>query len=221
MTNRKRTETWAWVLGILAAIIVVGFIGSIWQDNRVIDQAVTRNIIQPSPLADAPIATAPVTPEMSLFPSEAGTTPSETGIVPTENESEMGTVAVTPETVPAVPTEERVDFEIGESTNLATNPNQYIGATVAVEGVLSEAVSDGVFTVTGGGEEMLVISKIQQQGDIEKGAQVRIVGTAKRMSMTELTALETEVGYDLKDDLAKRFENQIVVVAETVQAQAH
>ena len=158
---------------------------------------------------------------MSLLPSEAGTTPSETGIVPTENESEMGTVAVTPETVPAVPTEKRADFEIGENTNLATNPNQYIGATVAVEGVLSEAVSDGVFTVTGGGEEMLVISKIQQLGDIEKGAQVRIVGTAKRMSMTELTALETEVGYDLKDELAKRFENQIVVVAETVQALAH
>ena len=213
MTNEKRTETSAWVLGILAAIIVVGFIGSIWQDNRVIEQTITNNDNQPSPLADAPIATAPVS--------------TETGIIPTENESEMGTVSVTPETGPgtvetgAVPTEESVDFEISESTNLATNPDQYLGATVAINGVLNETVSDGVFTVTGGGEEMLIISKTQQLGDIEKGAQIRIVGTAKRMTSTELATFETEVGYDLQDDLAKRFENQIVVIADTVQAQAH
>ena len=227
MTYQKRTETWAWVLGIIAAIIVVGFIGSVWQDNRVIEQAVTTNDVQTSPFASAPIATDPA--------------PTETGIIPTENESEMGTVAVVPETAPGsvetstdtpvnsdttaemgtVPTEQAIDFEISEGTNLATNPDQYLNATVAVEGVLNEAVSDGVFTVTGGGEEMLIISKTQQLGKIEKGANVRIVGTAKRMTTTELAVLESEVGYDLQDDLAKKFENQMVVVAETVQAQAH
>lgn len=201
MADQTQSRFWGWIGAIVAAILVIWGISAIWGDRN----------------EDLSTSVAP--PPADVETAETATTP---GTMIGDNDTTAADETAT--TAPSAGTPAGVDFVITEESELNENPDRYIGSKLAVDGEVNETIgaenrmftldTDGVI----GGSEVLVLTKATGSGPVEKGAQIRVVGTGRRLQQADLASLETELGYDLDDNLLTGYDQKIVIIAETVAA---
>ena len=121
-------------------------------------------------------------------------------------------------------TETENDVAIAEESNVTTedlsaNLDSYLGQTVSVREEVEELVGDYAFMLDDdqlfGGEETLIINASGQPVDLVEGddTDVQVTGEVRELILADL---EQEYGFDLDDDAFIDYENQPVIVAQSI-----
>jgi len=106
---------------------------------------------------------------------------------------------------------------------ISRNPEVYLDQQVTVAGTVNRVLGDGAFTVLGDGlladDEVLIlgVSEGAQAVEVGEGERLRITGTLRRF---DAAAMEGEVDVDLDDDSFAAFEDEAVIMAESIEATA-
>ena len=114
----------------------------------------------------------------------------------------------------AVSTESNVTTE-----DLSENLDSYLGKTVSVREEVEELVGDYAFMLDDdqlfGGEETLIINASGEPVDLVEGddTDVQVTGEVQELIVADL---EREYGFDLDDDAFIDYENQPVIVAQSI-----
>jgi hemin uptake protein HemP len=114
----------------------------------------------------------------------------------------------------AVSTESNVTTE-----DLSENLDSYLGKTVSVREEVEELVGDYAFMLDDdqlfGGEETLIINASGEPVDLVEGddTDVQVTGEVQELILADL---EREYGFDLDDDAFIDYENQPVIVAQSI-----
>lgn len=121
-------------------------------------------------------------------------------------------------------TETENDVAIAEESNVTTedlsaNLDRYLGQTVSVREEVEELVGDYAFMLDDdqlfGGEETLIINASGQPVDLVEGddTDVQVTGEVRELILADL---EQEYDFDLDDDAFIDYENQPVIVAQSI-----
>jgi hypothetical protein len=103
--------------------------------------------------------------------------------------------------------------------DLSENLDSYLGQTVSVREEVEELVGDYAFMLDEdqlfGGEETLIINASGQPVDLVEGddTDVQVTGEVRQLILADL---EQEYGFDLDDDAFVDYEDQPVIVAQSI-----
>lgn len=100
----------------------------------------------------------------------------------------------------------------GQNVIVADSVDTLTGEDITVAGEVSEVVSDVAFRLAGVGWDVLILDSAM--GAAEEGEAVQVMGTVRRF---ELLTIEEELGTDLDDELYVDFEDQLVLVADSIE----
>lgn len=207
MVNQNQSRIWGWVGAIVAAVLVIWGISSIRTSSD-----------RTSSVDTTPPANDMATPGTANIPDSA--VANNPAIPPSPDMTAPGGVV-------APGTTGTVEYVLNEDSDFDTNPDKYIGATISVEGEINDVIGEQAhaFTVDTdgaiGGDEVLVLTKAGTMMPVEKGNKIRVVGVGRKLLKSEVTALESELGHGLDNDLLNDFDEKIVIIANSVGASAH
>lgn len=100
----------------------------------------------------------------------------------------------------------------GQNVIVADSVDTLTGEEITVAGEVSEVVSDVAFRLAGVGWDVLILDAAMNSA--EEGEAVQVSGTVRRF---EILTIEEELGADLDDELYVDFEDQLVLVADSIE----
>lgn len=107
---------------------------------------------------------------------------------------------------------------VGDEDAAADDVNTYVGQRVTVSAEVNEVLSPNAFTIAGtagsGGADELLIIMGRADTTVTEESVVAVTGTVQEAF--DLTAVETEYGYDDDDGLYGDYEGDAYIVAESI-----
>lgn len=128
----------------------------------------------------------------------------------------------------APPTTTNAEALQASAGDVVRDPNQYVGRVVTVTGDVEEVASPRAFTIDTGitPGDLLVLSRTPVPGVTEGGTTRAILAdddviVTGRVHIMNIAEIETEVGWDLEQELEVEFANQPVLIIDTMTATAN
>ncbi len=152
--------------------------------------------------------------------------PTEVMEEPTEVMEEPTEVMEEPTEVMEEPTEVMEEPGAGTAGGLVTlsdvadNPDAYMGQTVTVNGEASEILGPQVFRMNEGnlldiGDEILVVhTEDQAPADLAEDTNIRVTGTVRTFVEADI---EQDFDFGFDEELYVEYENRVAIVADTVE----